>query len=180
VNSEAAAIIEALGLKPHPTCGFVSETYRGTDIVPQDGLPAGFHGPRPLGSVLYFMVTPEAHIALHRIRNDQMYHHYRGDRLEVLLLYPDGSGAVRTIGGDIAAGEPPQLFIPGGTFHMSRLQAGGAWALLGTSEWPAVEPPDVEQAEPAELIAAFPAMRAAILSFAGALPGRPVVPAARA
>jgi predicted cupin superfamily sugar epimerase len=71
---------------------------------------------RPFGSVLYFMVTPEARIRLHRIRSDQMYHHYLGDPLEVLLLYPDGSGAVQMVGSDLAAGARPQLFIPGGTF----------------------------------------------------------------
>ena len=36
------------------------------------------------------MVTPEARIRLHRIRSDQMYHHYLGDPLEVLLLHPEG------------------------------------------------------------------------------------------
>jgi hypothetical protein len=32
-------------------------------------------------------------IRLHRIRSGQMYHHYLGDPLEVLLLYPGGIGA---------------------------------------------------------------------------------------
>lgn len=59
-----------------------------------------YEGGRPFGSVLYFMVTPEARIRLHRIRPDQMYHHYLGDPLEVLLLYPDGNGAVQRVGSD--------------------------------------------------------------------------------
>jgi hypothetical protein len=58
--------------------------------------PAGFDGARPL------------------IRSDQMYHHYRGDPLEVLLLDPDGRGEVRAVGEDIGSGMRPQLLITGG------------------------------------------------------------------
>ncbi len=162
----ADEIKQILGLEPHPTCGFVFESYRSTLQIPAEGLSAEYGSPRPYGSVLYFLVTPDAHMQLHRIRSDQMYHHYLGDPLEVLLLYADGRGEVRLVGSDLAAGMRPQLTIPGGTFHVSRLRAGGAYALLGTSEWPGVEPPDVEVGDPEALKAAFPAMREQIEAFA--------------
>jgi len=91
--------------------------------------------------MFYFMVTADAQIRLHRIRSDQMYHHYMGESLEVLLLYPDGTGEITIIGADLTAGMRPQLLIPGGTFHTSRLQsisAPAGFALLGTTEWPGV------------------------------------------
>ena len=74
---QAKQIIEMLGLTPHPTCGFVAETYRSLQHIPQQALPAVYEGSRAFGSVLYFMVTPEAQIRLHRIRSDQMYNHYQ-------------------------------------------------------------------------------------------------------
>lgn len=43
-------------------------------------------GWRPWGSALYFLVTTGAQIVLHRIRSDQLYHHYVGDPLDVLML----------------------------------------------------------------------------------------------
>jgi predicted cupin superfamily sugar epimerase len=58
----AKQIMEMLGLKPHPTCGFVAETYRSKQQIPQQALPAVYEGSRPFGSVLYFMVTLEAQI----------------------------------------------------------------------------------------------------------------------
>lgn len=155
-----------LNLKPHPTCGFVRESYRSQLQIPADALPAEYGGPRRGGSVLYFLVTRDAPIRLHRIRSDQMYHHYLGDPLEVLLLYADGRGDMRCVGSDLEAGMQPQLAIPGGTFHVSRLRAGGAYALLGTSEWPGVEPPDVEVGDAQALMSAFPAMREQIGAFA--------------
>ena len=160
-----------LGLKPHPTCGFVAETYRSADTVGPEALPPGFDGPRALGSVLTFLVTADAHIGMHRILSDQMYHHYAGDPLEVLLLYPDRSGAVEVVGSDLAAGERPQLFIPGKTFHMSRLKPRQGYALLGTTEWPGVEAPDdVETGSRDALLAAFPAMAEAIRAFMDGAP----------
>jgi len=102
-----------LGLAPHPTCGFVAETYRSPLRIPAGALPDAYEGDRPYGSALYFMVTPDAQIVMHRIRSDQLYHHYLGDPLEVLMLYPDGTGAVTVVGPDLAAGERPQLFLPG-------------------------------------------------------------------
>jgi predicted cupin superfamily sugar epimerase len=161
----AKQIVEMLGLKPHPTCGLVAETYRSKQQIPQQALPAAYEGSRPFGSVLYFMVTPQAQIRLHCIRSDQMYHHYLGDPLEVLLLYPGGSGVAKVIGSDLAAGMRPQLFIPGGTFHISRLRKGSSFALLGTTEWPGVEPSDVELGDRDKLMADYPRFRDEINEF---------------
>jgi uncharacterized protein len=107
-------------------------------------------------------------MALHRIKPDQMYHHYLGDSLEVLLLYRDGNGAVETVGSDLAAELRPQLVIPGGTWHVSRLRRGGELALLWTTEWPGVEPADVEVADPERLAEAYPEFAAEVREFAGA------------
>src|SRR3954463_6256519 len=123
------------GLVPHPTCGFVSETYRAQRRF----VPDGYGADRPLGSVLMFMATPDATLQLHRIRPDQMYHHYLGDPLEVLLFLADGTWEVRTIG-SVAAGHEPYLFIPGQTFHVFKLAGGEhGFSLLATTEWPGVE-----------------------------------------
>ena len=55
-----AQVMELLGLEPHPTCGFVSETYRSAVQVPASALPPGYDGARPLGGALYFLLTPQA------------------------------------------------------------------------------------------------------------------------
>jgi hypothetical protein len=156
-----------LGLTRHPTCGFVAETYRSVRTIPSSAMPPPYEGSRPWGSALYFLVTPDAQIVLHRIRQDQLYHHYLGDPLDVLLLHADGTGAVVTVGSDLAAGMRPQLLIPGGTFHVSRLPSGARWALLASTEWPGVEPSDVEHGDPEALKRSHPSMKEQIAAFAG-------------
>ena len=161
----AEEIKAMLGLEPHPTCGFVAETYRSPLKIPAGALPHAYESERPYASALYFLVSPEAQIVMHRIRSDQLYHHYLGDPLEVLMLFPDGTGAVAAVGSDLAAGERPQLFIPGGTFHTSRLASEASFALLASTEWPGVEPPDVEQGDIEKLIMAYPDFREQIRAF---------------
>src|ERR1700722_6036290 len=117
----AGDIKSRLGLERHPTCGYVRETYRSAQQVDRDGLPEPFDGARPLGSALVFLVTPDAPVQLHRIRNDQLYHFYLGDPLEVLLLQEDGGHREAVVGPDLAAGHLLYLPIPGGTFHAARL-----------------------------------------------------------
>ncbi len=166
MNLSSAQVIELLGLEPHPTCGLVRETYRSQLEIPAGALPPDYGGSRPLGGVLYFLVTPQHRIRLHRIRSDQMYHHYLGDPLEVLLLYPGGGSEVRVVGPDLAAGMCPQLFLPGGTFHAGRVLSGGSYSLLGTSVWARPEPSDVEMGDARQLMASYPAARAQIMAFA--------------
>ncbi len=160
----ASEIIKFLSLE-HATCGFINESYRSSLQIPSSALPAGYSGSRSLGNVLYFLVTPQAGVELHRIRSDQMYHHYLGDPLEVLLLYSDGTSEVRVVGADLAAGMRPQLLIPGGTFHCARVRRGGEYALLGTSVWLRAEPPDVEMGDAKKLSDSYPSAKAEIASF---------------
>jgi hypothetical protein len=41
-------------------------------------------------------------------------------------------------------GQRVQLLIPGNTFHTARVVGQPYWFLGASSEWPGVEPPDVE------------------------------------
>src|SRR5499426_2830632 len=118
-----------LKLEPHATCGFVRMTYLSPPPIAAGGLPPPFSDRRPMGSALYFMVTPTAPVKLHRIRNDQLYHYYLGDPIEVLMLLEDGSTEFHVVGPDIRKGHKVQLFIPGGTFHTARVSGDRRWFL---------------------------------------------------
>jgi predicted cupin superfamily sugar epimerase len=93
-----------------------------------------------------------------------------GDPLEVLLLYPGGTGGVAVVGPDLSAGMRPQLFIPGGTFHTSRRRPASRYSLLGTTGWPGVEPPDVELGDLDKLMKDYPDFREEISSFTDHIP----------
>ncbi len=153
----ADEIAELLQLSPNATCGSVRVTYTSKINVAAGGLPPPFADERPLGSGLYFLVTPHAPVHPHRIRNDQLYHYYLGDPLELFLLHGDGTVERVIVGPDIAAGQRVQLLIPGNTFHTARLLTGGEWFLGGSTEWPGVVPAkDVEIGDIEKLAGEYP------------------------
>lgn len=154
-GATADEVCAAMDLAPHPTCGFVRVSYVSDDAVRPGGLRPPFAEGRPVGSALYFLVTPDHPVHLHAIANDQLYHRYAGAELDVLMLLPDGSHGVEVVGPDVGAGQHLQLLVPGGTFHTARVRGDG-WFLGGSTEWPGVVPADVTVGDPSALRARFP------------------------
>jgi len=162
----AAEIREVLQLEPNQTCGFVRNTYRSALDIAPDGLPAPFEAGRPLGTALFFMMTPDAPVKLHRIRNDQLYHYYLGDPIELRLMYLSGETERVVIGPDVLDGQRVQFFIPGNTFHTARIAGARRWFLGGSTEWPGVDPTrDVELGDADALAARYPEAAADIRHF---------------
>jgi len=159
-------IRDILKLEPNQTCGFVRDTYKSALNIAPGGLPAPFESGRPLGTALIFMVTPDAPVKLHRIKNDQLYHYYQGDPIEVLLLYESGTSELVVVGPNVVGGQLVQLFIPGGTFHTARITGHRRWFLGGSTEWPGVDVArDVELGDVEKLAAKYPEAAADIRDF---------------
>jgi uncharacterized protein len=165
----ADEIRKLLQLEPNATCGFVRVTFESKLSIAADGLPAPFADKRPLGSALYFLVTPSAPVRLHRIRNDQLYHYYLGDPLELFMLHADGSTERIVVGPDIRDGQIVQLLIPGNTFHTARLLGQGSWFLGASTEWPGVVPADVEIGKLDELAGRYPKVAADLRAIAASV-----------
>ncbi|HEU5247672.1 MAG TPA: cupin domain-containing protein [Candidatus Udaeobacter sp.] len=152
----AEEIRALLKLEPHATCGFVRVTFISEKRIAAGGLPPPFAEGRPAGSALYFMVTPDAPVRLHRIRNDQLYHYYLGDPIEVLMLHTDGKTERVVVGPDLRGGQRVQLLIPGNTFHTAHVIGKRRWFLGASTEWPGVEPADVEIGDVDSLAEKYP------------------------
>ena len=168
-TGEAAAIIAALGLVPHPKeGGWFRETYRSGEALPAPALPARYGGPRAAATAIYYLLTPSTYSALHRLASDEVFHFYAGDAVEQLRLFPDGRGEIATIGSELAAGQRPQVLVPRGVWQGARLAPGGRYALLGCTVAPGFDYADYESGDGASLAAAYPAFAARIAALAPA------------
>lgn len=156
--STAAGWIARLGLVRHPEGGWYRETYHSAERVDAAALPPRFGGPRTLGTAIYYLLGAGERSALHRIKSDEVWHHYAGDAVTLWLL--DAAGVARevTLGGD---GEP-QVIVPAGVWYGARVVGGGAWALMGGTVAPGFEFADFELADRATLLAKWPEHRALI------------------
>jgi predicted cupin superfamily sugar epimerase len=130
---DAERLIQLLELSPHPEeGGHYRESYRSAGRF-DPGRP--YPGPRSVSTAIYYLLTPGTCSAMHRLPGDEVFHFYLGDPVEMLMLHPDGRGEVVTLGSDVATMKL-QHVVPAGTWQGSRLVAGGAYALLGTTMAP--------------------------------------------
>ena len=137
----ADAIIEQLGLKPHPERGYFRQTYRAALE-----LHSGAHdGARAASTAIYFLITEDEPVTyLHRLKSDEIFHRYDGGPLDILRLFPDGSWDVARLGIDLHAGERPQIVIPEGTWFGTSLVDGASHCLVGCTVAPGFEYADFE------------------------------------
>jgi len=141
----AQIIIELLGLKPlSKEGGYYRETYRSTEKIPEQVLPARFSTDKHLSTAIYYLLTADSFSSIHRVSSDELFHFYLGDPVMQLLLYPDGHTETRTLGQDIGEGQRLQSLIPGGVWQGGCLVEGGGFALLGTTMAPGFDFHDFE------------------------------------
>lgn len=159
----ANRVIEMLGMKPLPVeGGYFAETHRSGEL-PASIIAETHPGPRAQGTAIYYLLTPDTRSAMHRLPGPEIYHYYLGDPVELLVLAPDGGGQTVTLGGDLIAGQRPQVVVPGGSWQGSVILPGEhGFALMGTTMSPGYDVSDNEAAEQVVLTAAYPAFAAAI------------------
>jgi len=114
-------IIRMLALQPHPLeGGYFRETFRDAH-----------------GTAIYYLLTGPGVSEMHALPGAEVYHFYSGDPLETLLLKPDGTGEIVRLGSDVAAGQRPQLVIPGGVWQGStRIRGPHGYSLIGATMAP--------------------------------------------
>ena len=152
----AEQLISYLNLKPLPQeGGYYTETYRSHELIPVDALPDEYKGVRSHITAIYYLLTPDTFSAIHRIPSDEIFHFYLGDPVEMLQLFPDGSGKVIILGSDILNGQHPQVVVPGEVWQGARLIPGGSFALMGTTVAPGFDFADYEAGLRDQLVSGF-------------------------
>jgi uncharacterized protein len=159
-------IVSLLNLEQHPMeGGYFVETYRSDIQIARESLPLYYQGPRALATAIYYLLTPASFSVLHRLRTDEIFHHYVGDPVDMLQLWPDGSGRIITLGHDLLRGMRPQAIVPKGIWQGARLSPGGKFALLGTTMSPGFDYTDYETGDRDTLITSYPEYRDSIIAL---------------
>lgn len=164
-RAEQRALIEALGLSPHPEGGYFREVYRSETQVVH---PAGA-GLRAASTAIYFLLPAGEFSALHRVSSDEVWHHYGGDPVELHVIDERGQHAVSLLGRDLGAGERPLVAIPAGRWQAARPR-GERYALCGCTVAPGFDFRDFEMPERDELLGRLPAeVRGALVDLVAQL-----------
>ncbi|MAU22219.1 MAG: cupin [Martelella sp.] len=132
----ADAIIEALGLQPHPEGGWFAETFRDS---------AG--GGRGASTLIYFLLKAGERSHWHRLHTAvEVWHYYAGAPLKLMCSADGKVVETQMLGPDILKGERPQGVIPAGCWQAA--ETTGDFTLVGCTVAPGFTFEDFELAEP--------------------------------
>lgn len=133
---EAADIISALGMDPHPEGGWYVETFRDN--------PGGGRGH---STAIYFLLERGQVSAWHRVHDAaEVWHHYDGAPLRLTICDEGSRPTAIVLGKDIAAGERPQAVVPANSWQMA--ESLGDWTLVGCTVAPGFDFSAFELAPP--------------------------------
>ena len=114
-------------------------------------------------SAFYYLMSHGDFSALRRLTGPELWHHYAGDAVYVLLLQPDGTVNRLVLGDDLEAGQRPVVAAGAGVFMGAATV--GQWSLVGTTMAPPFNLEKIELANPNELLAAYPDAASDIARF---------------
>jgi predicted cupin superfamily sugar epimerase len=133
-------VVRRLALRPHPEGGFYGETFRSSLRLT---LPDG--RVRSASTAIHYLLPAGAWSTWHRVRSDEVWHHYDGGALR---LYRLGLGAVRL------SAETPQAVVPAGVWQAAEPERDAV--LCGCTVAPGFEFADFEIGSGEALAAEFP------------------------
>ena len=82
--SEVKYLIEKFNLKPHPEGGYFSENYRSEETFSYQ--PERFNGEHVFKTSIYYLLEKENVSMFHRLKQDELWHHYTGCDVVLHLL----------------------------------------------------------------------------------------------
>lgn len=119
---DAHRIIRLLKLKPHPEGGYFRETFRDPN------------GRRAHSTAIYFLLERGQASRWHRVDAAEVWHWYGGAPLELLIAKDRKKPKFRILGGDLSAGQRPQIVVPSGCWQAARSK--GDYTLVGCTVAP--------------------------------------------
>ena len=148
-------LIEFLDLKPHPEGGYFKEIYRSRGVViGEEG--RGFPSGRNYSTAIYYLLGSEDISCFHRIKSDEMWHHYEGSSITIHVIYENGRYEDLHLGKKLSDQQQPQCVVPAGAWFGVTVDEPDQYTLCGCTVSPGFDFEDFEMADRNRLLQAFP------------------------
>lgn len=153
-------LINELQLTPHPEGGYFAETYRSNSVIENIG--------RNTSTAIYYLLKSDEISHFHRIKSDELWHHYEGSPLTIHVIHQDSLYEALYLGKEITTGQKPQHVVPGGAWFGVTVDKPDSYALCGCTVAPGFDFKDFEMGNRYQMLQAFPEHEAIIKKL---LPG---------
>ena len=151
--------IKKLGLKRHPEGGYFKETYRSSEVILKQTLPARFNGDRVFSTCIYFLLDKKEFSAFHAIQQDEVWHFYEGSSLTVHIIDQKGVYSTLKLGRNIENGDSFHAVVRAGCWFAATVNKTEAYALVGCTVAPGFDFADFKMGDRNNLVALYPEHR---------------------
>jgi hypothetical protein len=154
VHKEAAPLIRKLEFEKHPEGGYFKQTYKSDMVVNVEG----YDWPRNISTTIYYMLVGGQFSAFHRMKSDELWHHYAGSALVLYTIDKDG----KLLKIKISARGRFQAAVKADTWFAAALDNKRSYCLLGCTVSPGFDYRDWKLARKDDLVRTYPQHRALI------------------
>jgi len=151
-------------MQPHVEGGLFARTYHSSYLIPKAALSAEFTGERYFSTAIVFLLKENDFSALHRLKQDEIWHFYLGGALRLVMISPDGKFSETILGQNIAAGDVVQAVVPAGCWFGAK-PTGTDFSFVGCTVAPGFDFADFELANRSEILSQFPDLETIIMEF---------------
>lgn len=152
MNNTAQSWIKRLQLRKHPEGGYFRETYRSKIVANI----AGYDGPRHVATAIYYLLTGDQFSAFHRMKSDEMWHHYAGSSLTLYVIDGGRDGKLSKVRMGRSKRETLQAVLKAGSWFAASVNDPKSYCLLGCTVCPGFDYRDWELGKQEELVKMFP------------------------
>lgn len=146
-------IIRKLNLISHPVeGGFFKRSY----TAEVKAYFPNIEEERAVSSAIFYLFGENSLSYPHSLKQDEIWHFYSGNTIELLLIPEEGESEMITMGSDILSGQKPQVVIKAGTIFCAKMKKGGEYSLIGATLSPAFEYGDYQDVKSADIILKYP------------------------
>lgn len=165
-EQETKEIVEHFKLQPHPEGGHYARTFTSTHFVTSLDKNRYNNEQRHAGSSIYYLLKGNDFSAWHRLKSDEIWHHYKGSSIQVYVINEQGILTTYLLGDPtLYAGAVFQVAIPADHWFAAEITHKTSYSLVGCTVSPGFEFVDWKIADNAALIKRFPQHEAIINRF---------------
>lgn len=145
--------MKRLHLKRHPEGGYLVQTYKSKAMVSPDG----YSGQRHASTAIYYMLVGDQFSAFHRMKSDEVWHHYSGGSLNLYVIRNGILSKTR-----IGRGSGRQAVVEAGSWFAASLHNQRSYCLAGCTVSPGFDDRDWELGSRKDLVRLYPKYRSII------------------
>ncbi|WP_139957634.1 cupin domain-containing protein [Flavicella sediminum] len=162
---KAELLIKHLDLLPHPEGGYYKETYRSTEMIPNENLSNNYVGDRNVCTAIYFLLKSEKFSAFHKINQDEIWHFHEGSSLKIHQISPEGNYSFICLGNDLLKGQTYQHIVLAGYWFAATVNDKNSYSLVGCTVAPGFDFKDFVLPKRKDLLVLFPQHKEIITSL---------------